>query len=225
MKNTIPLALLSLAWGFAATSSPASAAVYTDRAQFESAVTGMVTLDFEGLVGTPEYPENYPWGIGHYTSPMTVQDLEFSQVDFGADYVYILDKDAGDATHALNSSSFFMLLGRSNSRVTLPAGTTAFATDYGLTTHVTGTLSATLYFRDMGPTEVLAMPVEATSQFIGFTGREIDYVVFDKLAGSSDQYMVFDNMSIAQAVPEPEAYALMLAGLGLVGLAARRRGS
>lgn len=32
-----------------------------------------------------------------------------------------------------------------------------------------------------------------------------------------------DNVSLTTAVPEPETYAMMLAGLGLVGFAARRR--
>ena len=32
-----------------------------------------------------------------------------------------------------------------------------------------------------------------------------------------------DNVSLAAAVPEPETYAMLLAGLGLVGFAARRR--
>lgn len=35
-------------------------------------------------------------------------------------------------------------------------------------------------------------------------------------------YHQFDNINVA-AVPEPETYALMLAGLGLIGFAARRR--
>jgi len=36
-------------------------------------------------------------------------------------------------------------------------------------------------------------------------------------------YLVADNFTYTTPVPEPEAYALMLAGLGLVGFMARRR--
>ncbi len=38
-------------------------------------------------------------------------------------------------------------------------------------------------------------------------------------------YTAIDDLAFTQAVPEPETYALMLAGLGLLGLAARRRGA
>jgi hypothetical protein len=44
-----------------------------------------------------------------------------------------------------------------------------------------------------------------------------------KALGKSDSYGgSVDNISVS-AVPEPETYAMMLAGLGLVGVAARRR--
>ena len=33
----------------------------------------------------------------------------------------------------------------------------------------------------------------------------------------------FDASSVAAAVPEPETYAMLLAGLGMLGLVARRR--
>jgi hypothetical protein len=40
---------------------------------------------------------------------------------------------------------------------------------------------------------------------------------------ASDHGMGIDNFSFAAAVPEPETYAMLLAGLGLIGAVARRR--
>lgn len=36
--------------------------------------------------------------------------------------------------------------------------------------------------------------------------------------------VVIDHLAVAAPVPEPETYAMLLAGLGLIGMAARRRG-
>ena len=41
-------------------------------------------------------------------------------------------------------------------------------------------------------------------------------------AGADNMGLMLDNVSVT-AVPEPETYALMLAGLGLIGFSVRRR--
>ncbi len=46
-----------------------------------------------------------------------------------------------------------------------------------------------------------------------------------KLDGSIYDAWVVDHMAFTTAVPEPSTYAMLLAGLGLVGFAARRRAS
>jgi len=43
------------------------------------------------------------------------------------------------------------------------------------------------------------------------------------LFGPAGVPVVFGIRQIATTVPEPETYAMLLAGLGLLGLAARRR--
>jgi hypothetical protein len=72
--------------------------------------------------------------------------------------------------------------------------------------------------------------VYATS-FSGDVGAKIPagtYLAFEDLRGGGDlnyhdENFVFTN--IAAAVPEPESFAMMMAGLGLLGFVARRRKS
>lgn len=59
------------------------------------------------------------------------------------------------------------------------------------------------------------------SLFVGFVDKSgFSSVTFSGTQGDDGIY--FDRMQIA-AVPEPESYAMLMAGLGLMGLIARRR--
>jgi hypothetical protein len=227
MKRTI--LTFAVAGLFAGTtlSLNASATTFADRASFDTAISNMTTLDFEGVIGTPDFPNNYPFGAGHMASSMTLQGVAFSDAySGGPDYVYILANDGAGASGSLNGTTA-LWHGRDSSRITLPVGMTAFGTDYGVPIGVPGgmpvgsttTIEATFHFRDSTTPETFALSVTGKNQFFGFAGAEIDYIDLN----GSGSYMIFDNMSIAQAVPEPETYALMLTGLGLVGFAGRRR--
>lgn len=205
----------------------ATAATFTDRASFDSAVTNMTTLDFEGLLGTPGFPTNYPHGTGYMAESISVQGVVFSDAySGGPDYVYILANDGAGAGASLNGTTT-ILLGTGSSRITLPAGLTAFGADYGVPIGVPGglpvgetsSIEATLHFRAGAAPEIFVLPVTGKSQFFGYIGSEIDYI---DLTGAG-YYMVFDNLSIAQAVPEPETYALLVAGLGMLVWRVRSR--
>jgi hypothetical protein len=56
-------------------------------------------------------------------------------------------------------------------------------------------------------------------QFVGIT-RDVADIRSISFKGNA---VVLDNLAVATPVPEPETYALLLAGLGLIGMAARRR--
>lgn len=58
-------------------------------------------------------------------------------------------------------------------------------------------------------------------QFVAAAGTTISSLMFNNIP--SDNAFEVANFSITRAVPEPETYALMLAGLGALGFISRRR--
>lgn len=71
--------------------------------------------------------------------------------------------------------------------------------------------------------------VEAFSEVTNYNGKFYGFenISFDSIridSGGVNHAYILDNLEV-QAVPEPETYALMLAGLGVLGFVARRRKS
>jgi hypothetical protein len=65
-----------------------------------------------------------------------------------------------------------------------------------------------------------------TGSFLGFvstTGLLSATVAAVQVPGASPLWPTVDNLVLASAVPEPGTYALMLAGVGVLGFMARRR--
>ncbi|WP_348696938.1 choice-of-anchor C family protein [Duganella fentianensis] len=66
---------------------------------------------------------------------------------------------------------------------------------------------------------------------MGWTTKSFDFVAnsstsilsFSGFAGNGAYGVALDNVKVTAAVPEPETYGMLLAGLGLVGLVARRK--
>ena len=73
-----------------------------------------------------------------------------------------------------------------------------------------------------GTTNVINFSNGSNYTFYFTTDHSQPYIYTKLKFGSTAAFATFDNVSVT-AVPEPETYAMMLAGLGAIGFMARRR--
>lgn len=202
---------------------PVVAGVFTDRATFEASTGLLTTQNFESIVGTPGFPNNYPnGGTGYYTlnpNGISLDGVEYvGSGDFGYE-TYILGNDVDAGGYSLNGT-FALTGGRTLTDIYLPGGTNAFGADVGAVEQNTGVLHLTVFLRG-GGTELLDFNVTQRSQFFGYTnGLGIDRIKLDTNGSGYYPYTIIDNVSLGGptviATPEPSSIALL--GLGGISL-------
>jgi hypothetical protein len=98
----------------------------------------------------------------------------------------------------------------------------AAAWNDGLTIHVVGTSGTNTYIKDIVVNTGAAIDVVFNWTNLTNVAFSSSGGTFHEGLGGTGEHFVMDNMTV-NAVPEPETYAMLLAGLGLMGAVARRR--
>ena len=183
----------------------AQAASFTNS----TGLSGIFSTETFGPSGTP----------ANYTPAGSL----FSGMTFGAN-MYVNSDFSGLPGFSGNGvANFFSpLLGVVPTSVTF--STPVLAAAFALVTN-TSTPSQSTFIASLGSTPVetfsLFTGIPSVPTYVGFTGITFDTITF--IPAGTGVKIVIDNLQITP-VPEPETYAMMLAGLGLLGFVARRRG-
>jgi len=160
---------------------------------------------FDSLVASGGFTKVNPGALGAWTVGATSVDL--IQNAFGSINNVSIDLSGSPGPGSL-SQAFDAIAGYTYT-LTWDYFRNGAGTDLGVTL---GALSTSF----AAPTVITAGSLVWTAastgqQFVSFAG------------GSGNQGPTLDNVVLTAAIPEPETYALILAGLGLVGFIARRR--
>jgi hypothetical protein len=197
-----------------------AATQYSSASAFSAAVTGIQTYNFDAFAPAPD-AENPYWA---YISP-TIAGVTFSST--GATFVI-----SALATASYGSSFFSGQTGDSSIPsdviVTL-AGANAISFTYG-SYIATPNSPVTMVLND-GEIFSQNLPSNAgiDTSFVGFVSQTpITSITFSTISGNAESgpyaySLDITGFSLAAPVPEPETFAMMLAGLGLMGVIARRR--
>ncbi|MDP3538855.1 MAG: PEP-CTERM sorting domain-containing protein [Azonexus sp.] len=200
----------------AASAATAQAAVIVDRANVPANATVLDFESFDGMVigsGSLNYNGLLISGNQQFTAGQNIADL-------GENGVW------GAGNHFLS----FDHLGSMTLDISFNGQTTkGFAFDYSIYEEdLDGSAFLTARYFDLSnnlikSTKFIYSPFGATTydqfQSFGFVSNTAN-IARVSIVGDG---VVLDNLTYTQPVPEPESYAMLLAGLGLMGLVARRR--
>jgi len=195
--------------------SQAALTVFTSQASFLGSVSSPGVDGFNGFSITDSTPSPLSRVAGSYTYTASTGSSGF----FGAG----TNADPWLSTDTNTDSITFSGFGAGVSAI----GGNFFGSELE-GAFVTGTISLTAT-DSFGAITTQNIVNATTNSFLGFvsTGALTSLVVSAIQPPSDFVWPTVNNLILAQAVspsvPEPQTYALMLAGLGLVGLIARRR--
>lgn len=204
----IALALLAVPAG-------ATVTVQNTRADWETLTTGFFTtlVDFEGLATTAVNP-TYSTADG-----LTLGGIKFVGDNLDGSYYLQAFDSAQGGTYNWGSGDYILGPGWGTKyiQVTLPANVTAVATDVMNSSGSPQLVRVTLSTLESYTVDTFANPTRGFTGFISDT--PVEWVRFS----AADSFTVIDNFSagISPATPEPDA--LVLAGVGLLGLWFARR--
>ncbi len=202
----LPLASVAVL-GFVTTPTQAQVTEYTNRAAFLAATTGVNTFTFDGYA-----PAN---SFTSYPSDLTVQGVTFTDPFALA----VVDPGRGDGNSYGNHQ--FLLDENALSITALPVGTTAFGLDLA-GGEATGTVAVTvggqIFNINVNNGGASGAPV-----FIGFTSATpVSGLHFSDSSSLAEYGVTFNNVSVGQAAPVPEASSIaslvLMLALGLGGV-------
>lgn len=212
-SRCMPLAALVMSWILASDHASAGVIEYTDRAAFESAISGSTLFDFESLLDGGAIPLGNAPVFGAATVISTNSSGIYATTGFGAPTQQVGSQNSGGV------------------RVSLSPGYKALGMDIGAlfgTATFSFTLrsqSSSILFsgnRIVADNDNLGL---ANTTFFGYVSDtdEIGSLEFTSIGGSDFETLdnlIYGNAAV-NAVPEPATVTLL--GLGAVGLMMTRR--